>query len=66
MVNWSELNKLRDEIDGLEAHGLLTYAEFQRLFELAEGYCKDAPRVLEAFIRRAPTEWLAKHLFVPV
>jgi hypothetical protein len=66
MVNWSELNKLRDEIDGLEARGSLTYAEFQHRFELAEGYCKDSPRMLEAFIRRAPTEWVAKHLAEPI
>ena len=64
MVNWVELKILRDEIDGLEARGLLTYDEFQSRFELAQGYCKDAPRMLEALIRRAPTEWLAKHLFV--
>jgi hypothetical protein len=66
MVNWSELNKLRDEIDLLEARGLLTYTEFQRRFELAQGYCKDSPRVLEAFIRRALTEWVAKHLSIPI
>jgi hypothetical protein len=66
MVNWSELNKLRDEIDTLQASGSLTYAEFQRRFELAQGYCKDSPRVLESFIRRAPTEWVAKHLSEPI
>ncbi len=65
MVNWVELKTLRDEIDGFEARGLLTYDEFQSRFELARGYCKDTPRVLEALIRRAPTEWLDKHLFVP-
>jgi hypothetical protein len=64
MVNWVGLKTLRDEIDGLEAHGLLTYDKFQSRFELAQGYCKDTPRVLEALIRRAPTEWLDKHLFV--
>lgn len=66
MVNWSELNKLRDEIDTLQASDSLTYAEFQHRFELAQGYCKDSPRVLEAFIRRAPTEWVAKHLSEPI
>jgi hypothetical protein len=66
MVNWSELNKLRDEIDMLQTSDSLTYAEFQCRFELTQGYCKNAPRVLEAFIRRAPTEWVAKHLSEPI
>ena len=66
MVNWTELNKLRDEIDTLQADDLLTYDEFQRRFELAQGYCKDGPRALEAFVRRAPTQWIVKHLAEPI
>ena len=66
MVNWAELNTLRDEIDTLQRSGLLSYEEFQRCFELAQGYCKDEPRVLEAFIGRAPQQWVAKHLAEPI
>jgi hypothetical protein len=66
MPNWTELKRLQDELNALKNRGSLTYDSFSRILEQATAASLDAPRVLEAFIRHAPTEWLEKHLFAPL
>ena len=62
MPNWNELRRLSNEIDSLSTGHALTYEAFAQRLEEARSFCRDAPAVIESIMRRAPTEWIARHL----
>lgn len=66
MPDWTALGVLRTQIDELNANGRMTAEQFTAIYTAAKKQCEDFPRALEAFVRRAPVEWLEQHWFQPL
>jgi hypothetical protein len=61
----TDLEKLRilqQELIGLREQGLLNTERFEAVLEQATLLCQQSPRMLEGFIKLAPSDWVHSRL----